>query len=64
MARGPSMFRQTDVTRALKAAVAAGLDVARIEIDVTGKIALFARSETLEPISPLERWKHTHARAS
>lgn len=38
MARGPCTFKQQDVTRALRAAVAAGIDVQRIEIDRDGKI--------------------------
>jgi hypothetical protein len=40
MPRGPSTFRQQDVTRALRAAVAAGVDVTRVEIDKTGKIVI------------------------
>jgi hypothetical protein len=40
MARAPSTFRQSDVTRAIKAAVAAGVHIARIEVDGTGKIAI------------------------
>lgn len=42
MARGPCTFRQGDVTRAVKGAVAAGLQVQRVEIDKTGKIAIVA----------------------
>jgi len=38
--RGPATFRQRDVTAAVKAATAAGLDIARVEIDKTGKIIL------------------------
>ncbi len=38
MARGPCTFRQHDVTRALRATVAAGIEVQRIEIDKDGKI--------------------------
>jgi hypothetical protein len=39
MSRGASTFQQRDVTRLLKAARAAGEDVARVEIE-HGKIAL------------------------
>lgn len=38
MARGPCTFKQQDVTRALRATVAAGIAVQRIEIDRDGKI--------------------------
>lgn len=40
MARGPCTFKQQDVTRALRATVAAGIDVQRIEIDRDGKIVV------------------------
>jgi hypothetical protein len=42
MARGQSAFKQTDVTRALRAVSAARQPVQRIEIDpATGKIVVF-----------------------
>jgi hypothetical protein len=46
MGRTPCTFRQRDVTRAVRAAQKAGLDVARVEIDKLGKIVIIARTET------------------
>jgi hypothetical protein len=40
MPRGPSTFKQQDVTKALKATVAAGIEVSRVEIDKDGKIVV------------------------
>jgi hypothetical protein len=40
MARAPSTFRQQDVTKAVKAVAAAGMHIARIEIDKAGKIVI------------------------
>ena len=40
MSRGPLPFRQTDVARAIKGAVAAGLAVQRVEVDKAGKIVV------------------------
>jgi hypothetical protein len=43
-------FRQVDVTRAIRAAKASGLDVARVEIDAEGKITIVTGSA--EPVLP------------
>jgi hypothetical protein len=40
MPRGKSMFRKTDMVRAIKAAVAGGIAISRIEIEPGGKIVL------------------------
>jgi hypothetical protein len=40
MARAPATFRQGDVTRAIRAAVAAGVDIARVEIARDGRIVI------------------------
>jgi hypothetical protein len=42
MGRAPSTFRQQDVTRAVKAVAAAGVDIARVEVDRTGTIRIIA----------------------
>jgi hypothetical protein len=45
MARAPAIFRQGDVTRAVRAVVAAGQAVARVEIDPDGKIVIVTTGE-------------------
>jgi hypothetical protein len=42
MSRGLQVFRQTDITKAIRAAQNAGLDVHRFEIDRAGKIVVLA----------------------
>lgn len=38
MSRGPATFRQRDMTAAIRAVRAAGVSVARVEVDRDGKI--------------------------
>ena len=41
MPRSPQIFRRTDLTRAIKGAIAAGVEIARAEIEPkTGKIVI------------------------
>jgi len=40
MSRAPCTFRQSDLTRAVKAVKAAGENVARVEVDSAGKIVV------------------------
>lgn len=56
MSRGPATFKQTDVTRALKGALAAGMNVGRVEIDREGRIVIVAPSQKPEPQGDLDRW--------
>jgi hypothetical protein len=63
MARGRCTFRQTDLTRAIKAAVAAGFPKARAEIEPSGKIVIVF-GELDEPVAeqqpPLDAWRAKH----
>jgi hypothetical protein len=58
-------FRQIDITRALRAAKAAGLAVSRCEIDAEGKIILVSDAahsaiDSRPAKSAFERWKARH----
>jgi hypothetical protein len=68
MSRAAANFRQADVTRALRAARAAGLEVARYEIDpVTGKIMVttkLAGGEATAAGNDLDKWLADHARSA
>jgi hypothetical protein len=46
MPRGKLKFRQADLTRAVKATTAAGLSVARVEVDPEGKIVVVVGEPT------------------
>jgi len=52
-------FRQGDVTKALKAATAAGVTIQRFEIDRDGKIVVFAGEPVAQsdPTDAYEAWR-------
>src|SRR3546814_14325109 len=50
MSRGPSTFRQTDVTRAINGALAADVPLARIEVAPDGHIVI--KAGPVEPSTP------------
>lgn len=48
MARGPSTFKQRDVTAACKAVIAAGFEVARVKVGKDGSIEIATgKAETI-----------------
>jgi len=71
MARRPTVVKQIELTRTLRAFKAAGIEVASVEIDTTsGKIVIMtAAASRPQPGNPLDSWltkrqKAEHARAS
>jgi len=57
MPRGPAKFTQSDVTRAIKAARAAGLESPRVEIAPDGTIIIGGSQQSAGPFSPYDEWK-------
>jgi hypothetical protein len=62
--RRPSIFKKTDVTRATKALLAAGVEIARVEIEpVIGKITFITSSSSgAEKKTDLDTWLAEDAR--
>jgi len=62
MARGASRFRQSDVTRALRAVAAAGMHVARVELGPDGRMVItMGGGERIDPANALDKWMADHA---
>jgi imidazolonepropionase-like amidohydrolase len=60
MARANCTFRQRDVTAAVKAARAAGVEVARIEVDKDGKIVVIAGKPLEQPGKQTNEWDEVY----
>jgi hypothetical protein len=56
MGHGPCTFKEADLTRALKAAQKAGVDVARAEVGRDGKIILVLNRDETQPNSEHNEW--------
>jgi ATP-dependent exoDNAse (exonuclease V) alpha subunit len=64
MSRGPCTFKQSDITKAVKAVVAAGVQVERVEVDKDGKISVVTAKPTESATASgneLDRWMAKHA---
>ena len=66
LARAPSKFRRPSLTKAVKAVAAAGVEIARVEIDTSGKIVIIAvtapaagKQDDLD--RELQEWEAHHA---
>jgi hypothetical protein len=55
MARGPCTFRQQDVTRAVRAVAAAGVEIYRVEIGRDGRIVVVTQKPAPDPQNDLDR---------
>lgn len=66
MSRAAARFRKADIERAVRAAQAAGLGIARIEIDPEGKIVIVpGQAAPPEKVDELAAWRAKRdARAS
>jgi hypothetical protein len=65
MSRGPATFKRRDITRAVKAIEAAGLSVARVEVDRAGKIVIVPGRPELPTLqNELDAWIDKHANAA
>ena len=61
MGRRAASFTQSAVTRAVRATVAAGLDVDRVEVQPDGTFAVITKRQEVDDcgLPPLDQWKAT-----
>jgi hypothetical protein len=63
--RRPCVFRQRDVTKAVRAVAAAGVQIDRVEVDKTGKIVIVTRNVLGDSSnnSPANEWDEKYGAA-
>ena len=56
--RGPNLFKRVVATRACKAALAAGLQIERLEIDALGRVSVVVKNNAGGPVpaDEVESW--------
>jgi hypothetical protein len=54
MSRRPCVFRQRDMTRAVKGVTAAGVTVAKVQVDKDGKIVVVVGEPRQNSVSSIE----------
>lgn len=65
MSRPPNAFKQSDVTRAVKGVMAAGMNVKGVEIGKDGKIIVsVGNTEQPDEESELDQWRTLHGSRS
>jgi hypothetical protein len=62
--RARCIFKQTDVTRAIKAVAAAGLPVVGIKINLAGDIEVVTSSQPVQDSNLLDKWMANRARST
>lgn len=62
MAKRSMIVTQTEVTRVVKGAKAAGISVGRVEIDRNGRIVIESMSAPAAAQSDFDRWLADHGR--
>jgi len=60
MTRRPSMFRQRDLTRAIKAVIVAGLHVVGAKVSAQGDIEVVTGDEKAHDLASLDSWMASH----
>ena len=63
--RRPCVFRQRDVTKAVRAVAAAGVQIDRVEVDKTGKIVIVTGKDLGDSSnnSPANEWDEKYGAA-
>lgn len=55
------LFKEADISRALKGAFKGGLDVSRVEIDASGRIVIMAKGASESVAGELDDWVKRNA---